>query len=244
MTSSRALLDQAQSLARIDALCADPAQYAETLVHELETSATLEAMAGTGDLGSVAAAPAVADLEARDHAIATALAHIDGTISRVMRVRLDHALASDTSIAPPTRNVFASTVGKYANDLPLLAERVRDIAARGGSRDPDATASLVVEAARSSLALREALREPVLALVRRLAEALEPGVKKCAVDRRRDDKERATWSALRRELELVIANPAQIATAPLSKRLAAHESMLDELPPEAEVTFADMIELD
>jgi len=244
VTNSRALLDQAQSLARIDALCAAPGSYAEAVAEELETPATLRDLAETGDLGSLHVAPVIADLEARDHALATALAHIDATIARVMRVRLDHALASDTAIAAPTRNVFASTVGKYANDLPLLAERVRDVAARGGSRDPDGTASLVVEAARSSLALREALRAPVLALVQRLAEPLEAGVKACAIDRRREDKDRATWSALRRELEIVVARPAQIATAPLSTRLAAHESMLDELPPEAEVTFADMIELD
>src|SRR5204862_7375897 len=133
------------------------------------------------------------DLEVRDHALAVALAHVDATMARVMRIRLDHALASDpaadAAIAPPTRNVFTSTLGKYANDLPLLAQRVRDAAARGGARDPDAVAALVVEAARSTLALRQALRGPVLELVRDLAKSALPDVQRAATDRKRDDAE-------------------------------------------------------
>jgi len=235
--NARTLLDQVHSLARIADLEGDPGAYAQAISDELPTVSAGQPYAAQQ-----------ADLEARDHALATALAHVDATIGRVMRIRLDHALASDpnadAAIAPTTRNVFTSTLGKYAHDLPLLAQRVRDAAARGGSRDPDAVGALAVEAARASLALRDALRGPVLELVRDLAKGALPDVQRAAIDRKRDDAERTKWSGLRRELEMVVARPEQITTAPLTKRLAAHPAELDDLPAEPDVSFADLIEMD
>src|SRR5688572_7702648 len=103
--ASKDLLDRVQTLASIDAL--DAADYAAQLAAELPPVATL------------------ADLEASDALLAGALRHIDDTCARVMRLRLDHALATDSSIATPTRKVFAATVIDYATNLPLLAERAR-----------------------------------------------------------------------------------------------------------------------
>ncbi len=224
--SSRAVLDQVHSLAKIEGLEADPGAYAAAVADE------------------IAAASSLAELEARDHELAVALAHIDTTMIRVMRVHLEHALADDTSIGGPTRSVFASTIGKYANDLPLLAERAREQAVRGGAKHPDDTATLVILAAQATLALREALRTPVLELVRALATATQPDAERNAIDRDRSDAERKKWSALRRDLETVVASPAHISSAPLATRLAALPEQIDEPPAGPEVSFADMIELD
>jgi hypothetical protein len=136
------LLDQIQSLAASEALAAEPGRYAGALAAELPESR-----------------------EARVAAITAALAQIDALAARVMKLRLDHALASDTAIAPPTRRVFATTIVGYASDLGVLTARVRDVAMRTRGADPDRVAALVTDAARATLALRDALRAPVLALV-------------------------------------------------------------------------------
>lgn len=233
MGSARTVLDQVHSLAKVDELAREPGRYARAVADDLVT---------------VSAGADLPGIEARDHALASALAHIDAAMTRVMRVRLDHALASDASadaaIAVPTRNVFASTLGKYAGDLGLLGERVRDLAARGRARDPGAVATLVVDAARATLDLRDALRAPVLDLVGAYAGELAPVAQRTAIDRTRSDSERKRWSALRRDLELLVSKPEHISSAPLAERLAAWDEQIDEPPPEPDVSFADMIELD
>src|SRR5262245_20470965 len=126
VSSAQHILDQAYSLARLEALEAEPGAYAEQLAAELPAATTL------------------AELEARDALLIAALGQIDAMIARAMRIRLDHALAADGSIAPPTRSVFSHTIVGYARRLPLLAERARDVAARGGAADPDHVADLVI----------------------------------------------------------------------------------------------------
>jgi hypothetical protein len=222
--SAARLLDQVSSLTHLDAF--EPARYAEQLAAEVPAAATL------------------AELEARDAFLADALAQIDAMIARAMRMRLDHALAADTSIGTPTRKVFATTIAGYASALDLLAERARDVAARGGAPDPAAIADAVVGAARAVLELRARARAGVLALIRDLAAAAVPEADRRARDRSLDEPARRRWSAARRELEALAADPARITTAPLAARLAAHPDQLDESPPEREVSFADMIELD
>jgi len=133
-------LDHVQSLAAIEALLPDA--YAAEVAARLPD-----------------------EVEARDAALTAALAHIDATSVRIMRIRLDHALAGDASIAAPTRRVFAQTVVAYVADLDLLARRALDVAERGGAGDPAGVAQLVVDAARATLVQREALRGAVLALV-------------------------------------------------------------------------------
>ncbi|HEX8109017.1 MAG TPA: hypothetical protein VF516_14895 [Kofleriaceae bacterium] len=105
MSAAQHSLDQARSLARIAALEADPTVYVEQLAAELPGAATL------------------VELEARDAALVAALGQIDAMIARAMRIRLDHALANDTSIGAPTRSVFASTITGYAGRLSLLGAR-------------------------------------------------------------------------------------------------------------------------
>jgi hypothetical protein len=222
--SARRILDQISSLAHLDAF--DPPSYAEQLAAEVPAAATL------------------ADLEVRDAFLADALAQIDAMIARVMRMRLDHVLADDTSIAPPTRKVFATTIVGYASDLGLLAQRARDVAARGRAADPDAVAAVVTAAARGVLDLREATRAGVLALIRDLAAASIPEADRRARDRSLDEPTRRRWSAARRELEALAADPARVTAAPMAARLATFPDQLDEPAPEPEVTFADMIELD
>jgi len=224
MGRAQHLLDQAQSLAAIDAL--DPAAHARELAAELPPAGTL------------------ADLEARDAQLATAVASIEAAITRVMRIRLDHALAADTSIAAPTRRVFAQTIASYTGKLDLLDQRARDVAANAGARDPAAVAVLVTDAAAATLELRDALHAGVLALVSDLARASIPDADRCARDRTRADAERKRWSAARRELEALAADPTRIASAAWTARVAAFPEQLDEPAPEPEPSLADLIELD
>jgi hypothetical protein len=216
---SQRLLDQVQSLAAIDGF--EPHAYVDALSGELP-----------------------AELDARDGALAAALAQLEVLAQRVMRIRLDHVLAADTSIAPPTRKVFATTVVGYAADLGKLAARVRDVAARTRGTDADRVAELVVDAARATLAQRETVRAGVLGLARELAVAAGPDADRRARDRQLDEPQRKRWSATRRELELVAADPARITTAPWSARIAQHPEQLDEPAAEPALTIADLLELD
>ncbi len=220
------LLDRVHSLASLEPLAADPTAFAAALAPELPDGATTEAVT------------------ARDAALRDALQRIDDLATRVMRVRLEHALADDTTIAAPTRKVFAQTIASYAGRLSLLGDRVRDLAARGRAPDPDRTADAVLDAARATLDLRGALAAGVLELARDGATRAVPDVDRRARDRTRDDAQRTRDSALRRELEAIAAAPARIAQAPLAARLASWPDQLDDPAPEAEVTFADMIEMD
>jgi hypothetical protein len=227
--SAKRHLDRIQSRAAIAELAANLAEYARLVAEELPGLST---------------PPALAELEARDHALLQALANVEELSQRIMRIELDHALADDSSIPTPTRKVFASTIVGYADNLPLLEERARDTAARGRVADPGSVARAVVEAATRTLALRDALLEPVLALVGDLAKASVADADKRATDRTLDDAWRKKWSAARRELEALAADPTHIAHGPWATRLAAYPEQIDEPPPEKEVTFADMIELD
>jgi hypothetical protein len=224
--SSQHVLDQAQSLPQLAALETNPRAYADQLAAELGDAASAEQLA------------------ARDDRLRDALARIDTTSERAMRIRLDQFLAGDTAIATPTRKVFGSTVISYANKLDVLEARALDAAHRGGSPDPARAAELVVEAARATLTLRDALRDGVLALTAELAAASVSAADRQARDRRLDDSARRAWSALRRELEAVAAHPERVATAALPARLATWPESLDEPDPSTEPTFADMIELD
>jgi hypothetical protein len=226
MSAAQHILDQACSLARIAALEADPAVYAEQLAAELPGAATL------------------GELEARDAALVAALGQIDAMIARAMRIRLDHALASDSSIGAPTRSVFASTITGYAGRLSLLEQRARDVAVRGRAADPDRVAEAVVEAARTALALRAVLRDGVLALIRDGARAAIAAADRRARDRRLDEPERRQWSAARRDLEAVAAEPERVLAAPMAARLAALPDQLDEPEPDREPTLAELLELD
>jgi hypothetical protein len=226
VTAAHLILDQVQSIARIDALAADPDSYAEQLAAELPSAATLP------------------ELDARDAQLAAALTQIDTMIARAMRIRLEHALATENSIGPPTRMVFAQTVVSYAGKLDVLASRARDVAARGGARDADQVAELVTDAARSVLALRDALRDGVLALIVRLATAAMPDADRTARNRKLDDAVRKRWSAARRDLEAIAANPEAVAAAPMATRLAAWPEQIDEPEPEKEPSIADLLELD
>lgn len=226
MSAAQHILDQAYSLAGIAALEAEPAVYVEQLAAELPGAATL------------------AELEARDAALVAALGQIDAMIARAMRIRLDHALASDSSIGAPTRSVFASTITGYAGRLSLLEQRARDVAVRGRAADPDRVAESVVEAARGALALRDALRAGVLAVIRDGARAAIAEADRRARDRRLDEPERRRWSAARRDLEAVAAEPERVLAAPMAARLAALPDQLDEPEPDREPTFADLLELD
>ncbi len=220
------VLDRAQSLAALDALAADADATVELLAAELSGAGTL------------------AELEARDAALAGALAEIDAVAVRAMRVRLDHALFDDTSLAAPTRKVFASTIVAYASALELLATRARELAARGRAADPDHVARRVVEAGRASLALRDGLRVRVLELSRERAAAAIAGADGHARDRRVPDPERKRWSAARRELEALVEDPGRVADAPFAARLAALPEQLDEPAAQPEPSFAELIELD
>jgi hypothetical protein len=224
--SAQRYLDQIHSLARLETVAAEPQRYAELVAVEVPAEVALDA------------------LEAADATLASALAALDAMIARAMAIRIDHALAADTSLAPPSRKLFATTIVAYADRLPLLAERVRDVSARGGSRDADAVATLVVDAARSVLDLREQMRRELLALVATRAAAAVAEADRRARDRELGEAERRRWSAARRDLELVAAHPGVVAAAPMRARMAELPEQLDEPDPEPERSFADLIEMD
>jgi hypothetical protein len=220
------VLDRVHSVASIEALAAAPDAFATELAVELPAGASPDTIA------------------ARDAAFAAALLRIDETTARVMRIQLDRVLAADTAIPTPTRKVFAGTIVSYANRLSVLGERARDVAARAGAANADAIADSVVDAAEATLALRVSVATGVLELVRTRAREALPEIERLARDRTRDDAERMRHSALRRELEALVVAPDRVLAAPFAERLKSWPGLLDEPPPEAEVTFADMIELD
>lgn len=221
--SANDILDRAHTLATVDALAREPDGFAEALAREL---------------------PEVEQAETRDSVFSAALARIDETIARAMRVRMDQVLDADTSIAPATRRVFATTIISYAGKLELLGDRVRDVAMRARAADANGLASAVVDAAREVLALRDRLRSGVLALVRDGAAQMVAAADARARDRTLDDATRMRASAERRELEALAAEPTRIQAAPWDARVRSWPDQLDEPAAQAEVTFADMIELD
>lgn len=229
MSAAQHLLDQVQSIARLDALAAEPGAYADRLAAELA-----EPEAEPADERALAHA---------DAQLALGLARIDAMIERAARLRFDHVLADDSSLPAATRKVFATTILGYADRVELLEARVRDVAARGGARDPERVAMAVGDAARDIHALRSALRDAVLSLIRARATAAAARADQPARDRRLDDDARRRWSAVRRELEAVAADPARIALAPFAARVAEWPAQIDDAST-PEPTFADMIELD
>lgn len=218
------VLDQLQSISRIEGFAADG--YVEQLAGELPAIA------------------AIGDLEARDAQLRDALAAIDGAIERVARIRIDHALADDTSLPAATRKMFATTVLSYDGKLELLAARAQDAAGRGGSIYPADVAYRLTEAARAAIALRVTLRGGVLELIRTRSASTLPIAAEHARDRRLEDAIRKRWSAVRRDLEILADDPARISVAPMPARLAAWPDQIDDPDPASEPTFADMIELD
>jgi len=226
MGTAQSFLDRVHSLAQLEKVESEPGSFAELLAHDLGAAATL------------------GDLEARDAALAVAIGNLDAMLVRAMRLRLDHALANDSSIGTPTRNVFAATIVGYQHDLPLLGQRAHDIAHRGRAVDPARIADLVVAQARAVLDLRDAMRSSVLDLIRDLATAAVPDADRNARDRKRGEPERKRWSAARRELEAIAVDPERVLAGPLSMRMTAFPDLLDEPEPEPEPTFKDLLELD
>jgi hypothetical protein len=84
----------------------------------------------------------------------------------------------------------------------------------------------------------------VLAQVQGLAQAAVPLADRHARDPALDEPARRRWSAVRRDLEAVAADPLRIAAAPMAARLAALPEQLDEPATGQELSFADFIELD
>ncbi|HEY4239546.1 MAG TPA: hypothetical protein VGM88_07005 [Kofleriaceae bacterium] len=222
---SQHLLDRVQSPQQAAELAEAPHAVADALAEELAPATTRD------------------DLAARDAQLGAALAGIDALAERVARVRLEHALAHEPSIAAPTRRVFASTVIRYEHALDTLASRAHDVAERGGARDPSAVAAIVVDECTFALSLRRSVREGVVALIAKLAAASVAAADAAARDRKLDDVARKAWSALRRELEATAADPERVR-APIATRLASWPEQLDEPDPAAEPKLADLLELD
>lgn len=225
MGAAQNLLDSVQSLAKLRGFTDDPHRYAELVAAEAPAAVTLP------------------ELSARDAAWRAAFAAIDQMIERAMRLEMDFAPDIERTIPLPTRKVFAGTITSYAGRIGLLAERARDTAARV-TPSADHIADLVTEAAERVLALRAVLYTEVLEVVRATAAASAVEADRQARDRRLDDKLRKAWSAARRVLEGLVAEPPRILAAAWEARIAAEPEMIDEPDPEKEPTFADMIEMD
>lgn len=210
-----ALLDHLHTLAAVDAY--DPSSYAA----ELEST--------------LGAASTIAALEERDARLSGALVEIDDASGRIMRLRLER-VADD--MPPTTRRLFATTIASYAGKLDLLGDRVR------ATRVAEAVVEAVVAAASTTLALRESLRATVLAFVKDLAVKTIPDADRHARDPQLPDQERMTWSQVRRDLEVLAAEPDRISVAPMATRIAAWEKQLDEPAATPELSIAELIELD
>lgn len=208
-------LDRIQTLATLEAF--DPAAYATALAAEVGPASTL------------------AELEERDAQLSRALREIDETSNRAMRIRLDHAA---DAMPVPTRRVFASTIASYAGKLDLLEDRIRN------TRVAEPIVQAVLAAARATLALRDELRASVLTLVRTLAAASIEPADHHARDPQLDEAQRKKWSQVRRDLEILAAEPDRISVAPMAARTGAWPEQLDEPAAKPEVSFADLLELD
>lgn len=224
--SSRQLLDEVQRLAQIDAF--DPAAFSHQLRDELagEPAATLD------------------DLAARDDLLRGVAHAIDGFAQRCMRVRLEHLLADDRALQPPFRAYLAARFADYAADLAPLHDRVASTAARTDPARAHSLADAVVDAARTTLTLRDHLRADLFAFAATLSLASVPAALAAARDVYAPDATRLAWSAARRVLESTAANPAQLADTPWSTRLKAQPPFLDEIDQQPAHTREELIELD
>ncbi|MBK7074232.1 MAG: hypothetical protein IPH44_18210 [Myxococcales bacterium] len=222
--SAREMLDAVQSLARLDALACD--DYAAQLAAEVAAIDTSEA-----------------GLAERDAALAAALGTLDGFAARAMRIRLEHALADDTALPAAFRATLAATVIGYADDLDRLRQRVAGAVVRVAPTRAGDVADAVVAVAEATLAQRAALIAAVLGIARAQAAAALAAARAAAADRTVDDSARARWSAIRQELEALVAAPARIVGAPWAARVAQH-APVDERPVVAEPSFGELIELD
>lgn len=223
MRAAQELLDAVHGLAQLESF--DPDRYSARLV---------EALAGEP--------VTLAALEAIDDALRSALGAIDAFSARCMRIRLDHALAGDTSVASPLRKVLAGTVTSYAGDLGRLRDRVRSVAVRVDPVGADDTADRVVASARSVLEDRAALHARVLDVARELAGARIDAARTQARDRHAEEAERRRWTAALRELEQVAARPARIAEAPWRERVATFLGPDEPLEEPPELSLGDLIE--
>ena len=202
-------------------------------VDEVYTLAQLERFDPGAYVAELALPPAttLAELAARDTAALTELAAIDAMIARAMKLRLELVAA----LAPPTRNVFATTIVQYARKLDVLQQRVYSVS--------PAAVPAVMAAAEELLDLRARLQAGVLELVRTCAAGDIAMADAHARDRKLDDAVRMQWSRARRDLEALALDPTGVAT-PTAQRLAAYPEQLDDAAAGPEPTFADMIELD
>lgn len=186
----------------------------------------------------------LSQLEAVDDHLRAALTAIDGLAGRVMRILLDRELGDDDAIPTATRKVFSATVLAYRDSLAVLEERARDTASRVNPGSGAALAARVISAAVTTLELHRRLRAAVLTLACDHAAAALALVRQAACDRSSEDATRRHWSAARRDLESIIAQPERVAQLRRRDRLAAFPALLDEPEPQRELTFAELIEMD
>jgi hypothetical protein len=223
MPSAQHVLDAVQSLAQFEAFDGDA--YIERLVEELRSTDV-----------------SFAGLEETDRRLRAALAAVDAFSNRCMRVRLDHLLAGDTSVAPPLRKVLAATVTSYAGDLRLLRERVVMVASRVDPRGADATADAIVATAQRVLDERIALFERVLEVGRRLATEQIPAARKAARDRYAEEPVRRKWTAALRDLEQTVERPVRVAEATWAERMATVVGPDEPIEEAPEPSLGDLIE--
>ncbi len=223
--SAQQLLDRTQRLAQLDELDVDA--YADQLRLE------------------VAAMPAttLAELEARDDHLRATLASFDAFASKAMRIRLEHLAVDWPALTSQFRTLLSTTVTSYADDVERLRGRVATSAARQDPRRADELADLVVDAAHRALGVRGALGDAVLGLAVELARAALPLANERARTRALEDDTRLAWTALRRDLELMIEQPLRLAQhrfADRQKALRTPDLQLDEIP---EPSRGELLEL-
>ena len=223
--SAQQLLDRTQRLAQLDEL--DVEAYGDQLRAEL----------------ALLPAETLADLEAKDDRLRAILASFDAFAGKVMRILLEHLAVDFPPLTAQFRTLLATTVTSYANDLGRLRVRVAASAARQDPYVAERLASAVVDAADRAIELRGALGDVVLSIAVEHARASLPLVDARCRDRTLDDETRLRWTALRRDLELLIDRPLRLAEqrfADRQKALNTPDLVLDEIP---EPSIVELLEL-
>lgn len=204
-----------------------------TRLDAIQTLAQLDAFSATSFLDQLreelapAATPTLASLDQSDASVRAVLDAIDRFTATSMRIRLDAALATDTTVPPTFRRTLTATVLQYERDLDTLRSRVASVAARTDPARADAAADAVVDAAARVLADREVLRAGLLDLARAIAAVHLPPARQAAWNRALDDAERARWAAQVAAMEQLLGVPAE-----------------DEPPPPEPPTRGELLEFD
>jgi hypothetical protein len=155
----------------------------------------------------------LATLSAQLDGLHEALLAIEPFTRKAMGIRLTHVLAAEP-VPPQLRTLLSATVVSYASDMPLLRRRFgRSLSAP--------LLDVIISTAERVLALRQALRDSILDLVRRMAvaHAQAPWLKNGARNGSLQDAERFRLRLATFDLQKLAERPEELAVERFEARL-------------------------